>query len=196
MARRRFYDFLHAEQASISRREFSDYLQWVAAQLADSRALQMDSHVRAVLDRGDHFELEVCGKNGSDKVLARNLCVAAGKKNRVPDCCEPLLSERCFHALEIALRNPDVRGKRVAVIGGGQTGAEVVLNLLDDHWGRPQQVLWVSRRSNFLPLDEPPLTNDWFTPPMWMCSAACPRGAGRRSSRSRSWLPTVYPRTP
>lgn len=164
VAKRRFYDFLHAEQTAISRREFADYLQWVAEQLAGKQVLQMASPVRSVVDRGEYFELDVRDSAGAQKVRARNLCVAAGKKPYIPDCCQSQISEHCFHALEIALRNPDVRGRRVAVIGGGQTGAEVVLNLLNSHWGRPQQVMWVSRRDNYLPLDETPFTNDWFTP--------------------------------
>lgn len=161
VAKRRFYDFLHAEQGAITRREFADYLQWVAARLDN---VQMNSRVERVLDRGDLFELEVRGEKGAEKIMAKNLCVAAGKKPFIPDCCKPLLSDQCFHALEIALRQLDVRGKRVAVVGGGQTGAEVVLNLLNNHWGCPDELLWVSRRSNFLPLDETPFTNDWFTP--------------------------------
>lgn len=158
---KRFYDFLHAESRTVTRREFADYLGWAARRL-DS--VQMSSRVQSVVDRGEYFELDVHGPNGREQVRAKNLCVAAGKKPNIPECSRPLLSDNCFHALEIALRNPDVSGKRVAVIGGGQTGAEVVINLLGRQWGRPQQVTWVSRRSNYLPLDETPFTNDWFTP--------------------------------
>ena len=164
VAKGRFYDFLHAEQAAISRREFADYLKWAATKLAEMQVLQMDSSVRSVVDRGEFFELDVQDGTGAKRVRARNLCVAAGKCPYIPECCRAQLSDHCFHALEIALRNPDVRGKRVAVIGGGQTGAEVVLNVLNEHWGRPQQVMWISRRDNYLPLDETPFTNDWFTP--------------------------------
>ncbi|MFS1525993.1 lysine N(6)-hydroxylase/L-ornithine N(5)-oxygenase family protein [Microbulbifer sp. 2304DJ12-6] len=159
--KKRFYDFLHAEQRTVSRREFADYLSWAAGRL-DS--VQMSSRVQSVLDQGAFFELDVHGPNGRERVCAKNLCVAAGKKPNIPQCCRPLLSDNCFHALEIALRNPDVSDKRVAVVGGGQTGAEVVINLLGGHWGCPRQVVWASRRSNYLPLDETPFTNDWFTP--------------------------------
>ncbi|MDP5210180.1 lysine N(6)-hydroxylase/L-ornithine N(5)-oxygenase family protein [Microbulbifer sp. 2205BS26-8] len=159
--KKRFYDFLHAEQRTVSRREFADYLSWAARRL-DS--VQMSSRVQSVLDRGAFFELDVHGPHGRERVRARNLCVAAGKTPNIPQCCRPLLSDNCFHALEIALRNPDVSDKRVAVVGGGQTGAEVVINLLGGHWGCPRQVVWASRRSNYLPLDETPFTNDWFTP--------------------------------
>jgi lysine N6-hydroxylase len=46
-------------------------------------------------------------------------------------------------------------------VGGGQTGAEVFLDLLD-HGCR--DVLLVTRRSNLLPLDNSPFTNELFTP--------------------------------
>lgn len=155
--RRRFYAFVNAEQEAISRQEFADYLAWVATRLP---SVQMNSAVESVEDTGEHFRLRVAGQD----VLSRNLCVAAGKRPYVPECCTAHLSSQCFHALGIAEQDVDVRGKRVAVIGGGQTGAEIVLHLLDNTWGRPAAVNWVSRRSNFLPLDETPFTNDWFTP--------------------------------
>ncbi|WP_444891876.1 lysine N(6)-hydroxylase/L-ornithine N(5)-oxygenase family protein [Microbulbifer sp. TRSA001] len=159
--KKRFYDFLNAEQRTVSRQEFADYLGWAAKRL-DS--LEMDSRVQSVLDKGEYFELDIHGPKGQEIVKAKNICVASGKKPNIPEFCRPQLSETCFHALEIALRNPDVQGKRVAVIGGGQTGAEVVINLLNRQWGKPEQITWVSRRSNYLPLDETPFTNDWFTP--------------------------------
>ncbi|MEW5250177.1 lysine N(6)-hydroxylase/L-ornithine N(5)-oxygenase family protein [Microbulbifer sp. 2201CG32-9] len=159
--KKRFYDFLHAEQRTVSRCEFADYLSWAAHRL---KSVQMGSRVHSVIDQGDHFRLDVQGPSGRESVCARNLCIAAGKKPHFPLCSKPLLSDKCFHALEIALRDPDVNDKRIAVIGGGQTGAEVVINLLSGHWGRPAQVTWASRRSNYLPLDETPFTNDWFTP--------------------------------
>ncbi|WP_444929897.1 lysine N(6)-hydroxylase/L-ornithine N(5)-oxygenase family protein [Microbulbifer sp. SSSA002] len=159
--KQRFYDFLNAEQRTVSRREFADYLGWAAKRLD---AVEMGSRVQSVVDKGSYFELDIHGPKGQELVKAKNICVAGGKKPHIPEFCRPQLSGSCFHALEIALRNPDVHGKRVAVIGGGQTGAEVVINLLNKQWGKPEQVTWVSRRSNYLPLDETPFTNDWFTP--------------------------------
>ena len=49
-------------------------------------------------------------------------------------------------------------------MGGGQTGSEIYLNALSDHWGRPKDVKFVSRRSNLFPLDESPFVNEYFLP--------------------------------
>jgi len=56
------------------------------------------------------------------------------------------------------------KGQRVAVVGGGQTGAEIVYHLLSNHEAMPARLSWVSRRPNFQPLDESPFTNELFTP--------------------------------
>lgn len=162
VAKRRFYDFMNAEQDAVSRQEYADYLGWVANKLPN---LQFSSSVESVEDRGDHFLLQL----PEGQVRSRRLCVGAGKRPYVPENCKHLLSPKCFHAIDIAKRNLNVAAKRVAVIGGGQTGAEIVLNLLNHHWGEPAEVSWVSRRSNFLPLDETPFSNDWFTPNYVAC---------------------------
>ncbi len=53
---------------------------------------------------------------------------------------------------------------RVAVIGGGQTGAEIVQHLLSSPGKTHKTLFWISKRSNFVPLDESPFTNELFTP--------------------------------
>jgi lysine N6-hydroxylase len=53
--------------------------------------------------------------------------------------------------------------KKVVVVGGGQSGAEVVAHL-QDTLGPNAHLDWVTRRSNFLPLDESPFVEDYFTP--------------------------------
>lgn len=69
-----------------------------------------------------------------------------------------------FHAAEIGLRERDFTGKRVMIIGGGQSGADIFINALQHKWGKPQSLDWLSRRSNYQPLDEAAFTNEFFTP--------------------------------
>ena len=157
VAHQRFYAFLNAEQRAVSRQEYADYFSWVSKRLS---SLQFASAVSDVQFKRDHFVLQV----GERQVRARNISVGTGRRPHVPTCCQPHISADCFHALEIGRRQPDLRGKRVAVIGGGQTGAEIVLNLLNQQWGRCQQVVWLTRRPNLQPLDETPFTNEFFTP--------------------------------
>ena len=48
--------------------------------------------------------------------------------------------------------------------GGGQTGLEVFRNILNEKWGKSQNVTLITGRDNLLPLDEGPFTNEIFTP--------------------------------
>jgi lysine N6-hydroxylase len=68
-----------------------------------------------------------------------------------------------FHASRFLEVMPDVAGKRVAVIGAGQTGAELVDHLLN-RADRPAQLSWIARRCNFLPLDDSAFANEYFLP--------------------------------
>ena len=49
--------------------------------------------------------------------------------------------------------------------GGGQTGAEIFLNLVNKpEEDIPSYCVWVSRRSNYFPLDDSCFTNEFFMP--------------------------------
>ncbi len=156
---KRFYQFLSAELSAVSRLEYADYLRWVAEQLPSTR---YNSSVDAVEFDGQQFLLHFSG--GRSPVTAKNLCLGTGKRPYVPECARPHLGGNVFHAIGIAHSSFCAQGLRVAVIGGGQTGAEVFKGLIEEQWGTPACVHWVSRRQNFEPLDETAFTNEFFTP--------------------------------
>ncbi|HSK41958.1 MAG TPA: SidA/IucD/PvdA family monooxygenase [Arenibaculum sp.] len=161
VARKRFYRFLNAGFDRVMRREFADYLAWVADRLdavefgVDIRELDFDGD--AFVLRGPQFPMQA-------PVRARNLVLATGVRPFVPAWAAAHLCNTCFHASRFAGLAPDLTGKRVAVIGGGQTGAEVFLHAISDGAGEAGRVLWLSRRPNFEPIDETAFTNEYFTP--------------------------------
>ncbi|WP_257281196.1 lysine N(6)-hydroxylase/L-ornithine N(5)-oxygenase family protein [Endozoicomonas sp. ISHI1] len=153
----RFYSFLSTEKMVISRTEFVEYMSWVAENL---ESLQFGSEIREVSFEKDSFILHT----ENEKVKAHNLCLGTGKVPYVPDCARAMVGQHCFHASELMTRQPELRNRKVAIIGGGQTGAEVFLNCLREKWGKADQIQWISRRASFEPLDESPFTNEYFTP--------------------------------
>ena len=155
--RRRFYEFVNADFKAVSRLEFSDYLAWAARRVP---GLCFGTTVREV--RFDDGLFQVVTDGGT--LAARNLCVAQGQRPHSPAWAAEVEAERCFHAAEILDRRPGVGGLRVAVVGGGQTGAEVFLTLARGHFGTPRSITWISRRPNFEPLDETHFTNEYFSP--------------------------------
>lgn len=157
VAKRRFYAFISAGFEAVSRAEFADYLGWAAAQLP---SLRFGERVHEVDFDGRRFVLRADG--GS--LHADNLVLATGHRTNIPACLSGLLGPDCLHASAFLDRRPDLEGRRVAIIGGGQSGAELFLHALRGHSGRPAEVAWLSRRANFEPLDETPFTNELFTP--------------------------------
>ncbi len=153
----RFHAFLAAESGAIERREFADYLGWVAGRLP---SLRFADEVQSVEPGPQGFELH----HASGRTTARRVVIGTGRVPSVPECSRAQIGTRCFHAIDILHRPLALAGSRVAVIGGGQTGAEVVLELLRGTWGEPAELSWVSRRLNFEPLDDSPFTNHLFTP--------------------------------
>lgn len=154
---KKFYRFLSAELSCISRQEFSDYLAWTAHQLPN---IQFNSEIEHIEFTGDHFAIQT----QQGQYRAKNLCLGVGKVPLIPDCAKPYISQRVFHASEIGLKDQDFTGKRVMIIGGGQSGADIFLNALQNQWGQPKSLDWVSRRANYQPLDEAAFTNEYFTP--------------------------------
>ena len=153
----RFYQFLSASMDSVGRQEFTAYMAWVAGQLD---VLRFGTEIHEVQFVRDHFVV----RHSRGFTRARNMSLGSGRAPHVPECALPALGDRCFHAIDILTRQPRMEGARVAIVGGGQTGAEVLLHALRGHWGAPRELSWISRRPNFEPLDETPFTNELFMP--------------------------------
>lgn len=154
----RFYRFVNAEFSRVRRVEFADYLRWVAGQV---HSVRFGAEVVDVAPTDAGFQVSFSNK---EPVLAKHLAVATGLLPHVPAWARDHVSGHCFHTHGYQNSELSVEGKRVAVVGGGQSGAEVLLQLLNGVRGRASEVSWVSRRPGLDPLDETAFTNEYFTP--------------------------------
>ncbi|WP_153772037.1 SidA/IucD/PvdA family monooxygenase [Labrenzia sp. CE80] len=170
---KRFYDFMAGRFTGVSRTEFSSYMSWVAHRLPSTR---WDSGVREVSFDGEAFQVEL---DDGLKSRARNLSVATGMKPNKPDWAAPHIGPTCFHASDYLHRAASFSGKRVAVIGGGQTGAEIVLDLLTSPGREPAQVSWISNLPRFSPLEEGGFVDQVFTPGYVSTYQTLPQAAKR-----------------
>ncbi|TEW51786.1 lysine N(6)-hydroxylase/L-ornithine N(5)-oxygenase family protein [Psychromonas algicola] len=154
---KKFYRFLNTEMQTITRAEFSDYLAWTAKQI---NGIHFSHAVKEINHVNDRFVVTT----SQGDFEAKNLCLGTGKSAYVPDYLKANLGDNCFHASEMGVRNIDLTDKKVVLVGGGQTGADIFLNALRGHWGQPLQLDWVSRRANFQALDEAAFANEFFVP--------------------------------
>lgn len=155
-AKKRMYRFITADFEFVERAEFNDYFRWVADQLPN---VQFDYAVESIDYDGSMFII-----NDDERYTARTLILGTGLTPNVPDCAVPLLGPCVFHSSALLQRNTQWSEKRVAIIGGGQSGAEVFHFALENDGLLPAELYWISSRSNFLPLDDSPFTNELFTP--------------------------------
>lgn len=156
--RKKFYRFLTTELRTVSRDEFSDYLRWAAEGMNNLHF----NHTVESIDFDERRQRFVVQTSQGESV-ARNICLGIGKQPHLPPCVKTA-TQTCFHASEMSLRQPDLGGKRVTVVGGGQSGADLFLNALRGEWGDVAEISWVSRRNNFNALDEAAFANEYFTP--------------------------------
>jgi lysine N6-hydroxylase len=152
----RLYRFIHARFPRVPRWEFAEYFRWVAESLPSVVFGRRVEHIEL---EEDAFHVYATG----EEVRARSLVLGTGLVPTIPSCARPHLSPTVFHASRFLEPERSFAGKSIAVVGGGQTGAEIVAHLLSER-EPPERLAWISRRSNFLPLDESPFTNELFTP--------------------------------
>ena len=153
----RLYHFINAQFDAVPRQEFRNYMEWASRRNCN---IVFGEEVLAV-----DFDGTFVVRTTNETLRADNIAVGVGTETWVPPHARDVLGASQFHVSEFVPRSADLGGKRVAVIGGGQSGAEAFLDLIsrsgDD---MPRRISWISRRPNFLPIDDSPFTNDYYMP--------------------------------
>jgi lysine N6-hydroxylase len=157
VAHRRLYRFLSAYAGATLRAEFNDYMRWVARHL---EAAQFGTSVDSVALDGRGFQVN----HARGTAWTRNVVIGTGLTPFWPNWTADLEPGQALHSETYLHDIGDVTGQHVVVVGGGQSGAEIVLDLLSGTRGTPKGVTLISRRANLQPIDETPFTNEYFTP--------------------------------
>lgn len=160
----RLVDFVNHQTFFPTRHEFNDYLCWAARRVdADVsfgttvEAVDGNRNADGIVDR---FDVRLA--DGS-VVSARNVVVAAGLVERIPDWAQ--LSSRCFHNHQFLFHldaMPEPVHNRFAVLGAGQSAAEIV-DYLHSHYPNAE-VHSVFSRYGYSPADDSPYANRIFDP--------------------------------
>lgn len=140
------------------RQEFAEYYRWAADRLP---GVHRGTGVVGVELDGDRLAV----RTDTDEVFhTRNLVLGSGRTPRLPDWVDGHRLDTVFHSSRFTMIAPDTAGRDVVVVGGGQSGAEVVRSMLGDRTALPASITWITSRANFLPLDDSPFVNEWFHP--------------------------------
>ena len=153
----RIYHFLNAQFDEIPRREFRNYMAWAAEKNENITFGERLLDVK--FDKVFHVRTD------KRELTADNISVGVGTQPWIPEFAKCMPSQDHFHISEYMVRCDSLAGKRVAIVGGGQSGAEVFLDLISKSYTtKPAQVNWISRRRNYFPIDNSTFTNDFYMP--------------------------------
>lgn len=153
----RIYHFVNAQFDAVPRQEYRNYLEWASRK---NRNIRFGEKVHSVDFDGD-FQVHTDQRT----ILTKNISVGVGQLPWVPPVARGQLGPTQFHVSDFVSLGRDLGGRRVCVVGGGQSGAEAFLDLTSRTGGElPRRVSWVSRRRNFYPIDDSPFTNDFYMP--------------------------------
>jgi len=152
----RLYRHIIASDGYVHRKEFSQYFGWAA------QRMNVRLNERVVKVEHDRRGFVVDTNRG--RWIAKNLVLGVGTVPDVPAFAAGMPRSRVWHVADHLIRADSLAGKRVAVVGGGQSAGEVMLDALSGDRGMPTTVTWITGRSGLQPLDQSPFTNEFFNP--------------------------------
>ncbi|MEE1930513.1 SidA/IucD/PvdA family monooxygenase [Streptomyces sp. TRM 70351] len=165
----RMFPFFFSERFHIPRREYDHYCRWVAQNLPSCR---FDAEVTALAwdEAAGTFVLTHRAADGTTgRLHARQVVLGTGTTPTVPAPLRPHLgSGRVLHSADYRSHRAALAALGdVTVVGAGQSGAEVALDLIrhqdGDGAGGPH-VRWLARTPAFAPMEYSKIGLEHFTP--------------------------------
>lgn len=169
----RMFPFFFSERFHIPRREYDHYCRWVAERLPscrfDARVTELEWDARAGAFAVTHRSAD---GTTAPRVLARRIVLGVGTNPVVPQALRPLLTPahagRVLHSADYRTHREGLAGlDDVTVVGAGQSGAEVALDLLRHQDGGGEggpYVRWLARTPAFAPMEYSKIGLEHFTP--------------------------------
>jgi L-ornithine N5-oxygenase len=160
----RLDEFVNLKTPFPHRIDFSQYIEWAAEQFRElTRRGESVAQVTPVADdRGSIVRLNVALESGASFVT-RRIAFATGGRPEISDVFRAVLGKRVFHSSEYLQKIPPasgIAGKTVAVVGGGQSAAEILCHLAGES-AKPVSIL---RSFAFRAADDSHFINEAFFP--------------------------------
>lgn len=161
----RMWEFYNYQQFKLPRREYNEYCKWVADRLASCQFSQRVSEITETSD--GHYRIETTDPRTSETATyeTEHIALGVGSKPFVPEHLEDSLGDGVFHSSTyLDERDQCLDSTSITVVGSGQSGAEIVLDLLRKQESADFDLQWLTRSDGFYPVDPSKLTRDVRTP--------------------------------
>ncbi|MEU6060199.1 SidA/IucD/PvdA family monooxygenase [Streptomyces sp. NPDC047097] len=171
--RERLYPFYFAERFHTHRAEYDAYCRWVADHLPGLHFSHQVDAVRWNPERRlfeiDHSQLGPTGETEAlGRTHARNIALGIGTEPHIPDPLRPLTEQPTVPVIHSAdylqHREHLLAAGHITVIGSGQSGAEIFLDLLRQRPTGAERLHWLTRTEAFAPMEYSKLGLEHFTP--------------------------------
>ncbi|MBM7644523.1 lysine N6-hydroxylase [Scopulibacillus daqui] len=160
----RLYKFYFLERFHIPRTEYNAYCQWVAEQLDSclfgAKVLDVEKH-------DGYYEVKVFNQKSRqlERFYAEHLVLGVGTQPAVPASLEGKLGDSMFHSSEYLNRKDRcLEAESIAIIGSGQSAAEVFYDLLEQQTDYRYSLDWFTRSKGFFPMEYSKLGLEHFSP--------------------------------
>jgi len=164
--RGRLFRFYFAERFLVPRREYDAYLRWVAQSLPGCRfGTRVDSVAWDEELSAYRVTCTEVATARTEVLHARHVVLGVGTEPVVPDAFVDHLGKQVVHVADYLDSRPLLHeADSVTVVGSGQSGAEVFLDLLRSQPGTGTALQWLSRTQAFAPMEYSKLGLEHFSP--------------------------------
>ncbi|WP_317442774.1 lysine N(6)-hydroxylase/L-ornithine N(5)-oxygenase family protein [Streptomyces collinus] len=171
--RERLFPFYFGERFHMRRAEYDAYCRWVSRHLPGLRFGHQVDAVRWNPERDvfevDFTQLDADGEaEALGRTYTRNIVLGVGTVPYVPDPLKPLVEAPgvpVVHAADyLDHRAALLAAGHVTVVGSGQSGAEIFLDLLRHRPAGREKLHWIGRTEAFAPMEYSKLGLEHFTP--------------------------------
>ncbi|MBA4860039.1 SidA/IucD/PvdA family monooxygenase [Streptomyces sp. PSKA54] len=171
--RERLFPFYFAERFHIQRAEYDAYCRWVSENLPGLHFGHQIDTVRWDPERSlfeiDFTQLDTDGEaEALGRTHARNIVLGIGTAPYVPEPLRALADAPAVPVVHSAeyLRHREriLAAGHITIVGSGQSGAEVFLDLLRHRPAGRESIHWLARTEAFAPMEYSKLGLEHFTP--------------------------------
>ncbi|MEP5338139.1 MAG: SidA/IucD/PvdA family monooxygenase [Algibacter sp.] len=160
----RIYKFYIRENFYILRKEYNKYCIWVLKKLKNCKF----SHRVEQIDKVDDY-YKVIVQNTITKDVetyyARHIVIGIGSVPWVPNFVKKLNKEQYIHTGSYLFHKSEiVKQKKISIVGGGQSAAEIFMDLLTVQEEYDFELEWYTRSERFSPLEYSKLTLEMTSP--------------------------------
>ncbi|MFD4942665.1 lysine N(6)-hydroxylase/L-ornithine N(5)-oxygenase family protein [Streptomyces sp. NPDC058239] len=172
-SRDRLFPFYFAERFHIQRAEYDAYCRWVSDQLPGLHFSHQVDAVRWNNERSlfeiDFTQLDTDGEaEALGRTYTHHIALGIGTEPHIPDPLKPLAEAESVPVIHSAdylhHRETLLDAEHITVIGSGQSGAEIFLDLLRSRPAGREKLHWIARTQAFAPMEYSKLGLEHFTP--------------------------------